>query len=126
VLTSLTLFYIAVFDVKHHRIPNISLLLLVMSADIERELVLDGFHLLLSSLGVAIFTILSRCGYGDTKLAIILLNLVIPRSRIVDFLGLLLMTTSALLALHIVRNRSWRGEIAFAPALCGAVLALTS
>lgn len=86
---------------------------------------LDITYLLLISVGVAFFTLLSGCGFGDSKLLIILLALVIPRSQISYFISAVLLASSILVLIHLVRFRSLRGEIAFAPALCGAVLALS-
>jgi len=125
VAISLLLFSIAIFDIKHHRIPNISLLLLILISIMSGVQDLDIIYLLFISVGVAFFTLLTGCGFGDSKLLIILLALVIPRSQISHFISAVLLASSILILLHLIRFRSLRGEIAFAPALCGAVLALS-
>jgi hypothetical protein len=85
-----------------------------------------GFeYLLVSSVAVGIFTWLTRCGFGDSKLLIILINLLVPEGRVIDYLSSVLAISVALVAFHVIQNRSIHGQIAFAPALCGAVLALT-
>lgn len=75
-------------------------------------------------LAVALFTIVSRCGLGDSKLAIIVLNLIIPPTQIASYLFYLTIASAFVATAHMVRLQSFRGEIAFAPAICGAVLAL--
>ncbi|QLL23591.1 hypothetical protein DLE03_04380 [Actinobacteria bacterium IMCC25003] len=122
---SLLLFSIAIFDLKHHRIPNFSLLLLIVISILSGVHDFDLIYLLLISVAVALFTLLTGCGFGDSKLLIILLALVIPRYQISHFISAVLLASSILVLLHLIRFRSFRGEIAFAPALCGAVLALS-
>ncbi len=123
-IVSCLLIYIAAFDIRTHRIPNSALLLLSIFSIFE-----DGFNVnlrifALTTCLILLFTWISGCGYGDAKLLIILLNLVIPSGRLFDYSLTLLLTSAFLVLLHLVRNRSMRGEIAFAPALCGAVLIL--
>ena len=125
VAISLLLFFIAIFDLKHHRIPNISLILLIVVSIMSGVHDFDLIYLLLISVAVAFFTLITGCGFGDSKLLIILLALVIPRSQISHFISAVLLASSILVLLHFIRIRSLRGEIAFAPALCGAVLALS-
>ena len=73
---------------------------------------------------ISLFTWLSGCGFGDSKLLLILLNFVIPTSRLSDYLVALLLASSFLVLVHLIRNRSIRGDMAFAPAVCGAALIL--
>lgn len=54
----------------------------------------------------------------------ILLNFVVPSDQFSNYLLALLLASALLVFVHFIRNRSMRGEIAFAPALCGAVLVL--
>ena len=124
-LISITLFFIAVFDFKHHRIPNIALVLLAIASLLEGGQAFDMEYLLLSSVAVGIFTFLAGCGLGDSKLLIVLLNMILPESQISNFILTLVLASSILISLHLIRFRSLQGEIAFAPAICGAVLALT-
>ncbi len=118
------LVFIAAFDIRTHRIPNSSLLLLAISSIFERGVKLDLRTLALTSCLIFIFTRISGCGFGDSKLLLILLNLVIPTSRLSDYSLALLLASSCLVVVHLIRNRSMSGEIAFAPALCAAALIL--
>ncbi len=123
-LVSWLLIFIAAFDIRTHRIPNSALLLLSIFSIFE-----DGFNVnlrifALTTCLILLFTWISGCGYGDAKLLIILLNLVIPSGRLLDYSLALLLTSTFLVLVHLIRNRSVRVEIAFAPALCGAVLIL--
>ncbi len=123
-IVSCLLIYIAAFDIRTHRIPNSALLLLSIFSIFE-----DGFNVnlrifALTTCLILLFTWISGCGYGDAKLLIILLNLVIPSGRLFDYSLALLLTSTFLVLVHLIRNRSVRVEIAFAPALCGAVLIL--
>lgn len=124
-LTSHALFLIAVFDIRHHRIPNSFLLLLALFSLIELDQEISAGHFLYTSALVSFFTLVSRCGYGDSKLAMVLLNFVIPGSQMREFLLNLVIASALLMIIHLIRSHSLRGEIAFAPALCGAVLAMT-
>jgi len=125
VLTSLALFLIAVFDIRHHRIPNSFLLLLAFLSLVELDQEITLVHFVFTSALVTLFTYVSRCGYGDSKLAMVLLNFVIPGSQMREFLVNLVIASALLMIIHLIRSHSLRGEIAFAPALCGAVLAMT-
>ena len=122
-LVSLVLFLIAIYDLRFHRIPNLSLLFLIVISLASSHQTLQLRYVLLTGLAIALFTIISKCGFGDSKLAMIALNLILPRTAIVDFLFCLTLAITLLVCVHLVRLRTWRGEIAFAPALCGAVLA---
>ena len=123
-LVPLVLFFIAIYDLRFHRIPNLSLLFLIVISLASSHQTLQLRYVLLTGLAIALFTIISKCGFGDSKLAMIALNLIVPRTAIVDFLFCLMLAITLLVWVHLVRLRTWRGEIAFAPALCGAVLAL--
>ena len=118
------LVFIAAFDIRTHRIPNSALLLLAIVSIFETGFNLDLRTVALTTSLILLFTWISGCGYGDAKLLLILMNLVIPSGRLLDYLQALLLTSAFLIMVHLIRNRSMRGEIAFAPALCGAVLVL--
>jgi len=116
--------FIAASDFRTHRIPNSALLLLVISSILERGFNLDLRTLALTTCLIFFFTGISGCGYGDSKLLMILLNLVVPTSRLSDYFLAILLASSFLVVVHLIRNRSMSGEIAFAPALCSAALIL--
>jgi Flp pilus assembly protein protease CpaA len=124
VLVSWLLIFIAAFDIRTHRIPNSALLLLVIFSIFEEGFNLNPRIFALTSCLIFLFTWISGCGYGDAKLLMTLLNLVIPSGRLFDYSLALLLTSAFLVLVHLIRNRSMSGEIAFAPALCGAVLLL--
>lgn len=123
-LVSWLLIFIAAFDIRTHRIPNSALLLLSIFSIFEEGFNLNPRIFALTSCLIFLFTWISGCGYGDAKLLMILLNLVIPNGRLFDYSLALLLTSAFLVLVHLIRNRSMSGEIAFAPALCGAVLLL--
>ena len=123
-LVSSILVFIAAFDIRTHRIPNSALLFLVIASIFEKGFNLDLRIVALTTCLIFIFTWISGCGYGDSKLLMILLNLVVPTSRLSDYFLALLLASSFLVVVHLIRNRSMSGEIAFAPALCGAALIL--
>jgi Flp pilus assembly protein protease CpaA len=125
VLVYFVLVYIALFDIKSHRVPNASLLYLAALSIFERGLNLDLRILVVTTCLVGFFTLISGCGYGDSKLCIIILNLIVPSSQFTQYLLAVLLASALLVLVHLIRNRSMRGEIAFAPALCGAALVLT-
>ena len=123
-LVSSILVFIAAFDIRTHRIPNSALLFLVIASIFEKGFNLDFGTLALTSCLIFLFTWISGCGYGDSKLLIVLLNFVVPSSQYSDYLLALLVASSFLVLVHLIRNRSMRGDMAFAPALCGAALIL--
>ena len=123
-LLSSILIFISAFDIRTHRIPNSALVLLAIVSTFEKGINLH-FRTVAMTIGlISLFTWLSGCGFGDSKLLLILLNFVIPTSRLSDYLVALLLASSFLVLVHLIRNRSIRGDMAFAPAVCGAALIL--
>lgn len=125
VVVSLILFFIALNDFRTHKVPNVSLVVLALSSLVSFDQQFHPIYILMNLLAVALFTIVSRCGFGDSKLAIIVLNLIIPPPQISSYLFNLTIASAFVVSAHVVRAQSFRGNIAFAPAICGAVLALT-
>ena len=123
-VTSVLLFLIAVIDFYFHRIPNKLLLLVTLSCGLEAHFTLHPLILVASVIVVALFTLVSRCGFGDSKLLIIVVNCVLPSEAIKQYLFSLMLSTLIYLLIHAIRSHSYRGDIAFAPAICGAVLAM--
>jgi Flp pilus assembly protein protease CpaA len=120
----LLLLLISIFDLKFHRIPNPLLTLLLVFSVFQIHLDVNLTYFFFTTASAIFFTHVSRCGYGDTKLVIVLLNLIVPRSQLMNYLCALVICSAISIGLHLIRNRSLRGELAFAPALCGAVLGL--
>ena len=123
--TSLTLIGIAIYDMKSHRITNSSIFFLIAITLVSGASWIDFTYLLVSSGVVYLFTWTSRCGFGDSKLLIVLINLIVPEGRVIDYISAVLAISVLLVSIHVIKNRSIHGQIAFAPALCGAVLALS-
>ena len=58
------------------------------------------------------------------KLVIVLLNFVVGGAQTFAYLAMVCVGAMISIAIHYMRTRSFKGDIAFAPALCGAVLAV--
>jgi Flp pilus assembly protein protease CpaA len=117
------LLYIALYDFKFHRIPNLLLVPLVISGISYRK-DLSVAYFLFSTFLILVFTKISRCGFGDTKLAIIIINLLVSNLQIAEYLQYVTLITACLILIHLLQNRTMRGDIPFGPALCGAVLVI--
>lgn len=108
--------YISSIDLKFHRIPNISLLwLIIVLINPMNHL---GLHVTLLALFLLwIIGLTSKVGMGDLKLLTVLLVLqgeilLRPISLIAFFF-----VTTLMIAFHCVMNKSLRGDIALAPAI---------
>jgi len=110
---------------KSHRITNSSIFFLIAITLVSGASWIDFTYLLVSSGVVYLFTWITRCGFGDSKLLIVLINLIVPEGRVIDYIAAVLAISVLLVSIHVIKNRSIHGQIAFAPALCGAVLALS-
>jgi prepilin peptidase CpaA len=116
------LLVISIVDIKFYRIPNGLLILLLGIGAIYGAGEFNYLYLLISIALIALFTFLLRCGMGDSKLAIIVINWVIPYEGLYHYLAALSLISILLLLVHLIKNRAIGGVVAFAPALCGAVL----
>jgi Flp pilus assembly protein protease CpaA len=121
-LTALILVIISYIDVKSRRIPNVLVLGLLIITICESEPKFNRQFFLVSSLCIVAFTAITRCGFGDTKLALVIVNVLIGRYLIGEYLLFVFAISSLSIALHVIQHRGIKGDIAFAPALCGAVL----
>jgi Flp pilus assembly protein protease CpaA len=121
-LTALVLVVISYIDIKSRRIPNVWVLGLLIITICEGDVKFDFGFFLVSSLCIAAFTAISGCGFGDTKLALVIANILIGRYLIGEYLLYVFAISSLSIALHVIHHRGIKGDIAFAPALCGAVL----
>jgi Flp pilus assembly protein protease CpaA len=126
VVTASILIAIVVSDLLTRRIPNIFLVLLIISSVIEFSHPFKLIPFLITIVGVSLFGWISQCGAGDVKLTLVILNLLIPADLIVHYLLWLVILSSLLIVIHGINHRSFKGNLAFAPALCGAVLAAHS
>lgn len=121
-LTALILVVISYIDIKSRRIPNVWVLGLLIITICEGDVKFNFEFFLVSSLCIAAFTAISRCGFGDTKLAVVIVNALIGRYLVSEYLLYVFAISSLSIALHVIHHRGIKGDIAFAPALCGAVL----
>ena len=121
-LVALILTVISFIDISYRRIPNLLVLALLFAAIFESKPDFDSQLFLWSSLCIAIFASLSRCGFGDTKLSLVIVNAIIGKALIFEYLFYVIVISSISIAIHLLRHRGIKGDIAFAPALCGAVL----
>jgi len=121
-LTALILVVISYRDIKSRRIPNVWVLGLLIITICEGDVKFNFEFFLVSSLCIAAFTAISRCGFGDTKLAVVIVNALIGRYLVSEYLLYVFAISSLSIALHVIQHRGIKGDIAFAPALCGAVL----
>jgi prepilin peptidase CpaA len=124
VASSLILLVIACFDKKYKRIPNLFVLTLLTVVLIEGCADSSFSFFFLSAIGLFVFAYFSRCGMGDVKLLLVAINLLVGSARIVEYLWFLIATSSISIVIHLLRQHATKGNFAFAPAICGAVLAL--
>ena len=118
------LIVISVIDIRHKRIPNYCLIALLISSLATSHPRLELIFFIMSILFTLIFQKASGCGFGDVKLVIVIVNFLLGGSHVVDFLAMVCVGAMISISIHYLRTRSLTGDIAFAPALCGAVLAV--
>ena len=118
------LLLISIFDIRERRIPNLCVLLLLLISLATMPQVFEPILLLSSVLVSFLFYLVSKCGLGDVKLVIVIINCVVGGSNVSRYLAIVCVISGISIAIHYMRTRSMKGEIAFAPALCGAVLAV--
>jgi prepilin peptidase CpaA len=123
-ISTLILLFIAYFDCRYKRIPNSFVLTLLVVALFEGRADSSFSFFILSAVGLFVFAYLSHCGMGDVKLLLLAINLFVGNARIVQYLWFLIAISSLSIAIHLLRHRAIKGDFAFAPAICGAVLAL--
>ena len=124
-IVTVALVSIAVWDLKFHRITHVSLILLGLS------ILLTGsphFNVMYScavlGAGVAFYCFLGL-GAGDVKLSFLLALLLVPTSQIAAYWAICALLALLSILLHFLINRTMKGNIALAPALCGAVLCIS-
>ncbi len=116
--------YISLYDFRHHRITNPSVVIISILLFIEGDFqiyFLSGIFFLAPLLVLGIF---GGLGGGDVKLLLAVSLVAIPVEAISAFLVFLLLAISILTSLTIAVRRRLRGNIALAPAICASYLAL--
>lgn len=118
--------YLSYIDLRTHRISNKSLLLGLFAfsglACIQSSNVYPKS--LLVSVVVAPILLKLKLGAGDVKLLFLLSFFFLPATLLVllKFLAALSVISMALILVHLLGGGSARSNIAFAPAICGAVI----
>jgi len=125
VFTVFSLTTIAIFDLITHRIPNLFLLLLLIAVPLSGELsihIVYGF--VICTLAVCAYLFLGL-GAGDVKLVSLIAFFLTPKNQIINYWFFVSIIGLVLIAIHFALSRTIKGNIALAPALCGAVLCIS-
>lgn len=115
--------YISLFDLRHHRITNLSVVLISVLLLIKGDFhiyFLTGILFLGPLLLLGIF---GGLGGGDVKLLMAVALLAIPVGSITTYITILVATISILTVLTVAARVRIRGNIALAPAICASYLA---
>ena len=123
--TVFSLTTIAIFDLITHRIPNLFLLLLLIAVPLSGELsihIVYGF--VICTLAVCAYLFLGL-GAGDVKLVSLIAFFLTPKNQIINYWFFVSIIGLVLIAIHFALSRTIKGNIALAPALCGAVLCIS-
>lgn len=116
ILITILALFISAFDLKSHRIPNISILLMASLLSISMNQ-LDLARTVITLILLWTVGLFTKVGMGDLKLLTIIL---IFQGQILlhSFTLILSLLIAALsILLHLFKNRSLKGEIALAPAI---------
>lgn len=113
---------IALFDVKFHRIPNIAVAL-VVALDLLIGSSPANFDLLPILLPTSILAWrYLNIGGGDIKLLVAILIFPIPRESLYEYIFNLLICTTILALIYIIRSGTLKIAIPLAPAISGGYL----
>ena len=116
------LFAISLFDVKFHRIPNIAVAL-VVALDLLIGSSPANFDLLPILLPTSILAWrYLNIGGGDIKLLGAILIFLIPRESLYEYIFNLLICTTILAVIYIIRSGTLKIAIPLAPAISGGYL----
>ena len=113
---------IALFDVKFHRIPNIAVAL-VVALDLLIGSSPANFDLLPILLPTSILAWrYLNIGGGDIKLLGAILIFLIPRESLYEYIFNVLLCTTILAVIYIIRSGTLKIAIPLAPAISGGYL----
>lgn len=113
---------IALFDVKFHRIPNIAVAL-VVALDLLIGASPANFSLIPLLLPTSILAWrYLNIGGGDIKLLGAILIFLIPRESLYEYIFNLLICTTILAVIYIIRSGTLKIAIPLAPAISGGYL----
>jgi Flp pilus assembly protein protease CpaA len=124
-MMSLLLIVISLFDFFTHRIPNRLLLLLIIWLFISGEISAHLLYGVLVTLAAFGAYLLFGLGAGDVKLISIIALFLTPTGAIMNYWFFVSLIGISLMTLHFVLFRTFKGNIALSPALCGAVLGIS-
>jgi len=113
---------IAIFDLKFHRIPNISVVLVVL-LDFALGAAPNNFSILLFLIPASVLAWrYLKIGGGDIKLFGAMLVFVLPRDSFSVYAFNFLLCAIALMLIYIVRGATLKIAIPLAPAISGGYL----
>ena len=115
--------YISLFDLRHHRITNLSVLLISVLLFVEGDFHIYFLTGILFIVPLLLLGIFGGLGGGDVKLLMAVALLAIPGGSITTYLTILVVAISILTALTVVARMRLRGNIALGPAICASYLA---
>ncbi len=116
--------YISVFDLRHHRITNLSVGIISILLFIEDDFQIYFLSGILFLAPILVLGIFGGLGGGDVKLLLAVALVAIPVEAIITFLAFLVLAISILTIFTIAVRKRLRGNIALAPAICASYLAL--
>jgi Flp pilus assembly protein protease CpaA len=119
----LFLLFISIYDIRHHRIPNIAIAILPIFKAATSDLYLN-FELFLPILAFAFLSkYLCDLGGGDIKLIGTLLLFCLHRDAHTEFFIGVAICTAVLMAIYACRYRNVKVAVPLAPAISGGYLA---
>lgn len=121
-ISSFILLVIAVVDQRLHRIHNFSIAILALNGWFINH---EDFHIVPAgaTLAAALFArYFFSLGAGDIKLIVILTIFYIEPTNLYRYWSFFYLITVLLIGVHLFQRRTFAGDIALAPALCGALL----
>ena len=115
--------YISLFDLRHHRITNLSVLLISALLFINGDFQIYFLTGILFLAPLLLLGIFGGLGGGDVKLLMAVALLAIPVASMTTYLTILVLAISILTVLTIAARMRLRGNIALGPAICASYLA---
>ena len=116
--------YISLYDLRHHRITNPSVVIISMLLFFEGDFQIYFLSGILFLAPLLVLGIFGGLGGGDVKLLLVVALVAIPVEAISTFLAFLVLAISILTIFTIAVRKRLRGNIALAPAICASYLAL--
>jgi len=116
--------YISLYDLRHHRITNLSVVIISILLFIEGDFKIYALSGILFVAPLLVLCVFGGLGGGDVKLLLAVALVAIPVEAISTFLAFLVLAISILTIFTIAVRKRLRGNIALAPAICASYLAL--